>query len=195
MNSTNKNKICIWLKKQWSNILFFVVVVLLIIPQTRLPIQIKLNQLIAFSPSELAKDKQLKLESYHWQLENREGQLINFSRSKGKVILVNYWATWCGPCIAEMPSLQNLHARFGTEVDFYFITSDTPQKVDTFFETHDYLLPSYQMRSAPPLQLESSSLPTTYLIDKMGQLKMYKVGAANWDSKLVHQTIQSLLKV
>lgn len=181
-----------FLQKQWSNILFVVFIFLVLIPQTRQPIQIFLNRAIAFSPSEIESSKRESIQDYEWYLENENQKTVNFTTSKGKVALVNYWATWCAPCIAEMPDLQKLFTDYKDEVDFYFITSEEPKVVKRFLEIEAYTLPVYYLLSSPPDVLKSSSLPTTFLIGKEGDVVMKKKGAANWNSKTVRATIDKL---
>ncbi|MGB2087951.1 MAG: TlpA family protein disulfide reductase [Psychroflexus salarius] len=193
MNSPENPKKQSWLKRQWSNVLFVIILILLIIPQTRLPIQVALNKLIAFSPSELSQNEQLEITSYDWSLQ-RDNKQINFSNSKGKVVFINYWATWCGPCIAEMQSLQDLYNKYKGSVDFYFVTSDDKAKVKSFLNNNNYNLPVYYSLSVPPEKLRSSSLPTTYVISKQADVIMYKVGAADWNSEKVHNTLNRLIK-
>ncbi|MGO1751789.1 MAG: TlpA family protein disulfide reductase [Psychroflexus sp.] len=182
-----------FLKKHWSNILFGIVVVLFIIPQTRTPIQVFLNKIISFSPSEISEDDRESLKNYNWVLMNEKGEDINFNQSKDKVVIINYWATWCAPCIAEMPSFQELYTEFKDDVDFYFVTNDDPQKVNTFMAKNDYDMPSYRQRSQAPQLLQSSSLPTTYVISKTGEIIMKKIGSANWSSDKVKNTIKENL--
>lgn len=181
-----------FLKKNWSNILFVIIILLVLIPQTRQPIQITLNRIIAFSPSEIDKGERETLKDYEWFLKNQNDNTVNFSQSKGQVILLNYWATWCAPCIAEMPGLQQLYSDYKDEVDFYFITSDAPNLVRSFLEKENYTIPPYFFLSSPPEVLKSSSLPTTFLIDKDGDIIMKKTGAANWNSETVRATIDKL---
>lgn len=181
-----------FLQKHWSNILFALFIVLIIIPQTRQPIQIYLNRIIAFSPSEINEDDREKLQDYEWYFKNEDNKTVSFERSKGKIALVNYWATWCAPCIAEMPDVQELYSDYSEDVDFYFITSEEPQVVTSFIEKNEYDLPVYYFLSSPPDVLKSSSLPTTFLIGPQGKIIMKKTRAANWNSKSVRTTIDKL---
>ena len=182
-----------YLKKHWSNILFGLFIILMIIPQTRMPIQVFLQRIISFSPSEIDKDERTALKDYHWNLGTINSETINFNQSEGKVIVVNFWATWCPPCIAEMPELQELYDTYNDKVDLYFITNDPPEKVKLFLKSNGYDLPVYfQIEKAPKI-LESSSLPTTYLLSKNGDVVIKKIGAASWNSDKVHQTIDRLL--
>ena len=95
-----------FLKRQGSNILLVVFIILMIIPQTRTPIQIAVNRIFAFSPSEISEEKRQVLTDYHWQLNELEGGITNFSEGRDKVVVLNFWATWCGPCLTGVPQLQ-----------------------------------------------------------------------------------------
>lgn len=182
-----------FLKKNWSNILFFVFLALLIIPQTRMPIQVFVQRLISFSPSEKAEDKRETLQDYNWNLSQLDAEEINFSESKGNVIIVNFWATWCPPCVAEMPSFQKLYDIYGDKVDFYFVTSEEPEKVTRFMQKNAYTLPIFLQRIKAPEALQSSALPTTYLISKSGEIVIEETGAADWNSKKMRSLLDKLL--
>lgn len=182
-----------FLKKNWSNLLFGVFILALIIPQTRIPIQVALQRFISFSPSEIDKEDRTLLKDYQWNLANLNSERINFSQSEGKVVLINFWATWCPPCIAEMPELQELYDTYGDRVDFYFITNEKPKPINFFLEKKGYNFPVYLQTESSPKVLASSSLPTTYVISKSGEIIMQKSGAASWNSDKVHQVLDKLL--
>ncbi len=183
----------VFLKKNWSNLLILVIIALLFIPQTGMPIRVFLNRLIAFSPSEVASEKRETLEQYHWPLETPTGERVNLSASEGEVILINFWATWCPPCVAEMPSLQKLYDAYGDRVDFYFVSTESPAKITAFMEKKGYNFPVYlQKQQAPPV-IETNSLPTTYVISKEGVIIIDKSGAAEWNSEKVKAVLDGLL--
>ncbi|MBV1924049.1 MAG: TlpA family protein disulfide reductase [Flavobacteriaceae bacterium] len=183
-----------FIKKNWGNIVFLVLIVLLIIPQTRMPIQVGLQKLISFSPSEIDVEDRELLNDYRWNLTSLNDEKINFTQSKGKVVLINYWATWCPPCIAEMPDLQELYNKYADQVDFYFVSSEEKEILNLFLEKKNYNLPVYIQTEKSPDLIETTSLPTSFLISKSGEIVMRKTGAANWNSNTVHETIESLLK-
>ncbi len=180
-------------KKNWSNLLFGVFILALIIPQTRMPIQVVLQRFISFSPSEIDKEDRTLLKDYHWNLSQLDSEKINLSQSEGKVVLINFWATWCPPCVAEMPELQELYETYGDRVDFYFITNETPQKAHNFLKSKGYDFPVYIQMEPSPRALASSSLPTTFVISITGEIIMQKTGAASWNSDKVHQVLDQLL--
>lgn len=182
-----------YIKKHWSNILFGLFVILMIIPQTRMPIQVFLQRTISFSPSEIEKEERTVLKNYNWNLKTINSETINLSQSEGRVVIINYWATWCPPCIAEMPEIQELYDNYKDKIDFYLVTNDPPVKIEKFLKKQGYELPIYFPLEKEPNVLESSSLPTTFLISKNGEIVMKKVGAASWNSDKVHQTIEKLL--
>ncbi len=113
-----------YLRKHWSTAAMLLVVVLLLLPQTAIPIKVAVNRVFAFSPSTENVEKAETLSDYNWNLITLDGKGVNLERSKNKVVLINLWATWCPPCIAEMPSLQALYDSYGDKVDFYFVTNN-----------------------------------------------------------------------
>ncbi len=182
-----------FLKKNWSNILLILFLVLMFIPQTRKPVQVALNRLISFSPSEISEAKREELEDYNWQLFRLDGQQVNFRESEGEVAVVNLWATWCPPCIAEMPSFQELYADYGGKVNFFFVSSEEPEVLKRFLEKKGYDIPVYLPLSAGPEKLQSNTLPTTYVISKNGKIVVKKTGSANWNAESFRGTLDELL--
>ncbi|SHG39960.1 TlpA family protein disulfide reductase [Winogradskyella jejuensis] len=179
-----------------SNIIFIVILILLILPQTRTPIQVLLHKGIALiNPvSAIEKNERVKIDNYNWQLITEEGETINLNQFKGKVILINFWATWCPPCIAEMPSLQKLYDKYEGKVEFLFVTNDPIEKIEAFKAKNNYTFPVYQIDSYPPNQLTTKSIPRTLIINKKGEIVMDKSGAVDWFNSKVQQQIELLLK-
>jgi thiol-disulfide isomerase/thioredoxin len=183
-----------FLKKMYSNILFGSLSLLRCIPATGLPIRAFITGLFAGSPSEISLDKQRTLDTYNWRLNDLSGTVHDLSESKGKVVLINFWATWCPPCIAEMPSLQKLYEAYGDRVDFYFVSSEAPQKLRDFMKKKGYTFPVYVQGYQEPTAIETTSLPTTYVISKSGKLVMQETGAENWNADSVHTVLDKLLR-
>ena len=180
-------------KSKWRNIIFFFVLGLILFPPTRKPLQIAVNRIFAFSPSIISKNKRTDIDPLQYKLKNIDGSVDSLSIGQGDIILLNYWATWCPPCIAEMPSLQNLYNDYGDKIKFAFITNEEHEVIDKFLTEKGYNFPVYQAIDARPEKLIEKSIPTTFLIDKNGAIIIKKTGAAKWDSDSVRELIDSLL--
>ena len=181
-------------KNQWINIIIAVLILVLVIPATRKPIQIFLNKVLAFSPSVTSEDDRTALADYNWVLEKNNKDQVKFSEYKGKVILINFWATWCPPCIAEMPSLELLYGDYQDKIVFLFVSEEDRETVNGFLNRKQFTFPAYRPLSDTPRPLDGRTLPTTYLIDKEGNIVISKVGAADWNSEKVRNTIDGLLQ-
>jgi thiol-disulfide isomerase/thioredoxin len=181
------------LKKNWKNALFLVFAALLLIPNTSMPIKVFFNRLVAFTPAEVKSEERELLSYYDWDLRTLDKKLINFSRSKAKVTVVNLWATWCPPCVAEMPSFQKLYDAYADQIDFYFITAEHYERPLLFLKKNEYDFPVYITAVPGPEPLRSRSIPMSYVISKTGEVVIAEKGAANWNSDKVHSILDRLL--
>lgn len=184
-----------FIKKHIWNIIFGLFIVVIIFNPFGLGLTIKseINRLFSFSPSEIKKANRETLSDYSWNLKLDGTTAVDFNDFKGKVVLVNFWATWCPPCIAEMPSLQDLYNDYGDKIEFVLIASDQKSKVDAFLQKNSYTMPTYYEASNTPELLLSNSIPATFLIDKNGNIVIEKTGAADWNSKKTREIIDGLL--
>jgi len=118
-----------------------------------------------------------------------KGKVIDLGDLKGKVIFLNFWATWCPPCRAEMPSVNKLYKQFKADKNVVFIFADADgdlAKSTRFMADRKYELPVYKVESDVPEQIFSGSLPTTVVFDKQGRLALHHEGAADYaDKKIV----------
>lgn len=131
------------------------------------------------------------------------GSVIDFPALIGDVVLVNFWATWCPPCIHEMPLLDRLAAQLaGTRIKILPVAVDSAGKtaVAAFYAQHGlthlkvYVDPAQQIgtfTAANPMHAPFAlyALPTTYLIDPKGYVIGYVPGAALWDSTQARRLI------
>src|SRR5690606_23343132 len=119
------------------------------------------------------------LSDYQWNLYTLSGEKATFEEARGEVVVLNFWATWCPPCVAEMPSFQKLYDSYGHKVKFYFVSQEEEEPLKNFLEKRSYDLPVYRSVSRMPEKLVSNSLPTTFVISKSGEIVMHKTGAAD----------------
>ncbi len=118
---------------------------------------------------------------------------INLSELNEKVVFINYWATWCPPCRAEMPSIQSLYDDYKDRIEFIFITSDNKSKVEKFYSNHNYNLPTYNMLSNAPQEINTRSIPATFILDKQAKVALSEFGPADWNNDKVRKLLDELL--
>ena len=187
-----------FIKKNLSNILFVVFVIFLFTPYG-LPVRATLIKGVSMITTrvfsmEIDKEEQVLIDDYNWQLKGLEGNSLNFSTFKGKTIVINFWATWCPPCVAEMPSFQKLYDAYGDRVVFLFVANDEPDRVVSFIDDKNYDLPVYFQQTKVPDEMNSNSLPTTYIVESSGHIVASKVGAADWNSDKVRKLLDRLIE-
>lgn len=178
-----------------SSLLFAAFLVLLVIPQTRMPIQVAVNQmkLWVWSPSTLDAGDQIQLTPFDYGLLALDGSPRTAEIGKGKVTFISYWATWCAPCIAELPQIAALYADYGDQVQFLLINQEPLPVVRQFLEKKGLELPVFLPRMRAPKELFSRSIPTNYVIDAQGAIRIKETGAADWNSTRVRTLLDELL--
>jgi thiol-disulfide isomerase/thioredoxin len=123
---------------------------------------------------------------YNFTMRDLDGKKISFNTMKGKTIFLNLWATWCGPCRAEMPSIQKLYEQTDREkIVFVMLSVDDnnyPKKVSKFVASSEYTFPVYVAETLPAV-LNVPSIPTTFVISSDGKIIYKKVGMANYNSE------------
>ena len=142
------------------------------------------------SPSPV--DQELKAD-YRFQLVDTDDQPVQFHSFKGEVVFMNFWATWCPPCIAEMPDINNLYAEASDSVRFVMISLDrNRQKAKDFVAQKGFDFPIYFMDSQLPSTYDVRSIPTTYVLSKEGQVKVENIGMAKYNSKKFKRLLSEL---
>lgn len=178
------------------NLIFAIFIVLLIIPQTRIIMQVAVNKVKVklFSPATLDVEDQIQLQPFDYQVSDLNGKSQVIEIGKGKTVFLSYWATWCPPCIAELPSIQKLHVDYGSKIDFVLITQENPEIARQFIESKGYDLPVFTPRMQAPEILYERSIPTNYIIDKSGKIIAKEQGATDWNSKKVREILERLIR-
>ena len=139
---------------------------------------------IANPNTEIEKEK--TKAAYDFTLDQLDGETLNFEDLKGKVVFINFWATWCAPCVAEMPSINSLYEIYEDNPEVVFVMINTESKEDKvrkFMKKKKFSFPIYfPNASMIPRVYESKGIPTTFVLDKEGYIAYKKVGMANYDA-------------
>lgn len=123
------------------------------------------------------------------------GKLIALAEFKGKVVFLNFWATWCPPCRAEMKSINQLYTNLHQNPNIVFLLVDVDsdyKKAKKFMDRRKYSLPIYEPASSIPDVLFSGSLPTTVILDKDGNISFHQEGAVDFTNPKISQFMSTL---
>jgi thiol-disulfide isomerase/thioredoxin len=130
-------------------------------------------------------------------LKSPDGKTINIQDLKGKVIFINFWATWCPPCIAEMPSINALYKRFKNNPNIVILPVDVDNnfsKSVPFMKKNAYALPVYNAASQLPEGFLGNAIPTTVIIDKTGKVVLRHEGGADYTNKKFVEYLEGISK-
>lgn len=130
--------------------------------------------------------------SVYLTLSDMKGNIVAMDTSK--LTFINIWATWCGPCLAEMPSIQSLYERYkdNPKMAFYIVSDEEPTTVQNFLGKKDYELPFYLYSGAYPAPLNGNAIPRTYMV-RNGQVLTEQIGAVNWNDPQIFKFIDEQL--
>ena len=119
---------------------------------------------------------------YDWALRTADGETVPFSDFRGKTVFLNVWATWCPPCVMEMPSIERLRASTDpSKVAFVLVSKESDEVVRAFVESEKHDLPLYVTDDLPEL-FASDTIPMTFVVDPEGAVVFRHSGAMKWDT-------------
>jgi thiol-disulfide isomerase/thioredoxin len=130
------------------------------------------------------------------QFEDLEGSEFSLRDFKGKTLFINYWATWCNPCLAEMPSMVKLYEQYKDNEDivFLYLSKESRDTIIDYIPKDEALakLPLYKIITDDELFV-TRGIPTTFIVDSSGEILVKDVGSATWDDQSVINYIDNIL--
>jgi len=131
---------------------------------------------------------------YNFVLLDKEGERVQFSEFQDKVVFINFWATWCPPCVAEMPDIHELYEEMkDKDIEFVLISLDDDfQKAKNFVKKKEFDFPIYKLASPLPGVYESKAIPTTYVLSPEGEIVVTKSGMAKYNTKKFKRYLEEL---
>ncbi|MBI4489803.1 MAG: TlpA family protein disulfide reductase, partial [Deltaproteobacteria bacterium] len=136
-----------------------------------------------------------KVPAPDFTLKDLQGNRISLRDLRGKVIFLNFWATWCPPCRLEMPTMEELHKEFGSQglVILAVNHREDAEDIKPFYKQHQLTFTTLLDEEGKVFDLYSAwSLPTTYLIDKKGKMVGKVVGYRDWHSEQARSFFRQL---
>ena len=125
------------------------------------------------------------------QLTDLDNRAIDMKQYKGKNVVINFWATWCNPCIAEMPSIQELQYRLKDEnIVFLLASDDDVNEIQSFKNSNHYTFNYTRLESLASMNIQA--IPTTFIYAPDGSLVFSETGSRNWADSA---SIQMILKI
>ena len=156
---------------------------------------IEAPKLLAPSSEEM-KVTTIDFESNMLQFSDLENNISTIQNFKGKNLFINYWATWCNPCLAEMPYMVELYEKYKNEEDikFLFLSREDLKTIKNYIPKDENLqkLPIYKIITDDEF-FATSGIPTTFIIDSTGEVLVKDIGTAFWNDESVFKFIDSLI--
>ena len=130
------------------------------------------------------------------QFSDLENNIFTIQDFKGKNLFINYWATWCNPCLAEMPYMAELYENFKDEEDiiFLYLSREKLEVIKNYIPKDESLqqLPIYKIITDDEF-FATSGIPTTFIINSDGEVIVKDLGSAFWNDESVFKLIDNLI--
>ncbi|MEJ7779250.1 MAG: TlpA disulfide reductase family protein [Daejeonella sp.] len=134
-----------------------------------------------------------KTELRKISLTDLNQQPIDLEKYKGKTVFINFWATWCKPCIQEMPSIANAQNILrDEEIVFLLASNESIEEIDEFRIKHDYKFNYTRIENSEELDIQA--LPTTFIFSPEGTLAFSEPGDRKWDDAANINMILEIIK-
>lgn len=138
-----------------------------------------------------AKEKGVALRDF--QLSTLTGESVDMNAYRGKTVFINVWATWCKPCIQEMPTIAKaMETLQGKDVVFLFASNEEVEEIEGFRDFKKFPFAYVQLKNLEALSIQA--LPATFIFSPQGELVFGEEGFRDWNTeesiKLITQTFQ-----
>jgi len=137
-------------------------------------------------------------EAPNFMLEDLAGNPMTLAQLRGKVVLLNFWATWCGPCRVEMPAMEQLYRAFPRrEFEILAVSTDAQGVAVTrpFQKAMGFTFPIlHDSEYRVGLTYGARTIPVTFMVDRQGIVRQKIFGARDWASPAAHELIEELMK-
>lgn len=149
------------------------------------------GEAMSFPPPQIPVEKKVNIA---WKLKALDGTEINLEEAyKDKVVFINFWATWCLPCIAEMPTIEKLYQKFKNRIGFACISNESLEAIREFKTKKKYSFTMYQIEMEVPDEFEPERIPATFIISRDRKVALKHVGGADWSHEKVINFLEKLI--
>ena len=177
-----------------SNAIFILFVIAMVFPASRKMVSSTLIKLTMFDRGSISQpENPVNISATDKDfVVFKDDESIPFQTFDGEVIVINYWATWCPPCIAEMPNFQRVYNDYKDKVVFLFLTNDTKAQTDKFLKKNDYSFPVFNYNKLPA-PLNHNSIPTSFILNRKSEIVFSHTGAYKWDGESFRAFLDELI--
>jgi len=197
-----------FLKDQWTkyrrrkttvgiilDFLFFALLIGMIIPDSRKVISSTIIRYTMFQPGENSEVIFVDESDLSWKLISLDGATALLSDFKGKVIFLNFWATWCPPCRSEMPSIQSLYDKIknNKNIKFILVSVEEPETVKNYLAENKFTMPVYVSDKSLTARFKVNGIPASFILNAKGHVVFKHIGSAKWDGKESINFIKGLI--
>lgn len=196
---SSANKFWQFLRKNGFSVLMGIAIVLMLVsPDVKSFVLRQLMRTGLFNASiEDKRSATSDLSAVDFDFTDHNGNVQNTSSLRGKVVFINFWASWCPPCRAEFPSIEKLYSKFKNNPNVFFlmINEDSdPAAADGYLQKEKYSVPFYKSRGNVPSEIYTGALPTTIVLDKKGKVRFKHEGFADYGTEKFVKQIEELIK-
>lgn len=134
-------------------------------------------------------------EKHNLILKSQNGKTLNVAELRDKVVFINFWATWCPPCIAEMPNINKLYRAYqeDDEVVFLMISLDKNfSKAKQFLKRKEYDFDIYEPQNSLPREFQSRGIPNTFVLGKDGKIEFTHMGMGSYNTTKFKNFLEDL---
>lgn len=191
-------KIVDFLKRKWFSILFYGILALLIFSpgaKSWVMQQIVSTGLLKADINKEGDNLQIASD---FSYSDESGNQVSIADLKGKVVFINFWASWCPPCRAEMPDLNKLYDKLKNDDRFVFLfmnEDEDKNKAVEYLEKNKFTIPLYNRIGNISPEIFSGTLPTTVVLNKKGEIVLKHTGMAAYNSDSFIKQLNDLSKL